>query len=151
MVMLWRTPGGALCDARSGEGILRDHERAGGERPVPLGGDRGARGGSDSRGCTTQHDYCHGPNYSGIADLLTQHPLADGNVIYNFHFYDPHEFTHQGAGWGAAWWSYTHDIPYPADESSMAESLKEFRMRRTGLPWSGIGWTTGMRTGYGCN
>ena len=66
-----------------------------------------------------------GPNYSGIADLLTQHPLADGNVIYNFHFYDPIEFTHQGAGWGAAWWSYTHDIAYPADESSMAESLKE--------------------------
>jgi aryl-phospho-beta-D-glucosidase BglC (GH1 family) len=66
-----------------------------------------------------------GPNYSGIADLLTQHPLADGNVIYNFHFYDPIEFTHQGAGWGAAWWTYTHDIAYPADESSMAESLKE--------------------------
>jgi len=32
-----------------------------------------------------------GPNYSDIADLLTLHPLADGNVIYNFHFYDPHE------------------------------------------------------------
>ena len=42
------------------------------------------------------------------------HPLADGNVIYNFHFYDPHEFTHQGAGWGEPWWSYTHGIPYPA-------------------------------------
>ena len=41
-----------------------------------------------------------GPNYSGIADLLTQHPLADGNVIYTFHFYEPHEFTHQGAAWG---------------------------------------------------
>ncbi|MGA3046494.1 MAG: cellulase family glycosylhydrolase [Terracidiphilus sp.] len=66
-----------------------------------------------------------GPNYSGIADLLTQHPLSDENVIYNFHFYEPHEFTHQGAGWGAAWWSYTHDIPYPADESSMAATLKE--------------------------
>jgi endoglucanase len=66
-----------------------------------------------------------GPNYSGIADLLTQQPLADGNVIYNFHFYDPHEFTHQGAGWGAAWWSYTHGIPYPATESSMAELVKE--------------------------
>ena len=34
-----------------------------------------------------------GPNYSSIADLLTQHPLPDGNVIYNFHFYEPHEFT----------------------------------------------------------
>jgi aryl-phospho-beta-D-glucosidase BglC (GH1 family) len=66
-----------------------------------------------------------GPNYSGISDLLTQQPLPDGNVIYNFHFYNPHEFTHQGAGWGAAWWSYTHGIPYPATESSMQELVKE--------------------------
>ncbi len=66
-----------------------------------------------------------GPNYSDIVDLLTQHPLADGNVIYNFHFYDPHEFTHQGAGWGVGWWRYTHGIPYPAQESSMAAQVKE--------------------------
>jgi aryl-phospho-beta-D-glucosidase BglC (GH1 family) len=66
-----------------------------------------------------------GPNYSSIADLLTQQPLPDGNVIYNFHFYEPHEFTHQGAGWGGTWWIYTHNIPYPADERSMQESLKE--------------------------
>ncbi len=66
-----------------------------------------------------------GPNYSDIQDLLTQNPLADGNVIYNFHFYDPHEFTHQGAGWGLGWWRYTHGIPYPADESSMAGLVKE--------------------------
>jgi aryl-phospho-beta-D-glucosidase BglC (GH1 family) len=66
-----------------------------------------------------------GPNYSDIVDLLAMHPLSDGNVIYNFHFYDPHEFTHQGAGWGEAWWSYTHNIPYPATESTMAELIKE--------------------------
>ena len=66
-----------------------------------------------------------GPNYSDIADLLAMHPLADGNVIYNFHFYDPHEFTHQGAGWGVPWWSYEHGIPYPATEGSMQELLKE--------------------------
>jgi aryl-phospho-beta-D-glucosidase BglC (GH1 family) len=66
-----------------------------------------------------------GPNWSDIADLLTQQPLADGNVIYNFHFYDPHEFTHQGAGWGQTWWHYTHDIPYPPTEDAMAASLKQ--------------------------
>ena len=66
-----------------------------------------------------------GPNYSDIVDLLTQHPLADGNVIYNFHFYDPHEFTHQGAGWGEPWWKYTHGIPYPPTNDSMAELVKE--------------------------
>jgi endoglucanase len=66
-----------------------------------------------------------GPNWSSVADLLTQEPLPDGNVIYNFHFYEPHEFTHQGAGWGGTWWIYTHDIPYPANENSMQESLKQ--------------------------
>jgi hypothetical protein len=66
-----------------------------------------------------------GPNYSDIVDLLTQYPLSDGNVIYNFHYYDPHTFTHQGAGWGLPWWSYTHDIPYPATESSMREILPQ--------------------------
>jgi aryl-phospho-beta-D-glucosidase BglC (GH1 family) len=66
-----------------------------------------------------------GPNYSDIVDLLAMHPLSDGNVIYNFHFYDPHEFTHQGAGWGEAWWSYTHNIPYPPTESTMAELVKQ--------------------------
>lgn len=66
-----------------------------------------------------------GPNYSGIADLLTQHPLPDGNVIYNFHFYEPHEFTHQGASWGVPWWIDIHNVPYPATESSMAETLNQ--------------------------
>jgi aryl-phospho-beta-D-glucosidase BglC (GH1 family) len=66
-----------------------------------------------------------GPNWSSIADLLTQHPLADGNVIYNFHFYEPHQFTHQGAGWGEAWWIYTQKIPYPATEASMDAALAE--------------------------
>ena len=66
-----------------------------------------------------------GPNYSDIIDLLTQHPLPDGNVIYNFHFYDPHEFTHQGASWGAPYWIYEHGIPYPPTEDSMQESVKQ--------------------------
>jgi hypothetical protein len=66
-----------------------------------------------------------GANGSSIADLLNLFPLNDGNVIYNFHFYDPTQFTHQGAGWGPVWWTYTRGIPYPATESSMKESLKQ--------------------------
>ncbi len=66
-----------------------------------------------------------GPNYSDIVDLLSLHPLDDGNVIYNFHFYDPHEFTHQGATWSTGWWRYEHGIPYPPTASSMQELLKE--------------------------
>jgi len=66
-----------------------------------------------------------GGMWSDVWNLLALEPLADGNVIYNFHFYEPHEFTHQGAGWGEPWWIYTHSIPYPAIEGSMQELLKE--------------------------
>jgi len=66
-----------------------------------------------------------GPNWSGIADLLTQHPLSDGNVIYTFHFYQPEDFTHQGASWGTLWHIYTHNIAWPATESSMSEALQQ--------------------------
>ncbi len=66
-----------------------------------------------------------GPRWSDIADLLTQQPLPDANVIYNFHYYEPHSFTHQGATWGTPWWKYTHGISYPADETSMNEVLKQ--------------------------
>jgi aryl-phospho-beta-D-glucosidase BglC (GH1 family) len=66
-----------------------------------------------------------GAMWADIWDLLAMEPLADGNVIYNFHFYEPHEFTHQGATWSTPWYSYEHGIPYPATESSMPELLKE--------------------------
>jgi len=70
-----------------------------------------------------------GANYSDLHDLLRLQPLADGNVIYTFHFYEPHEFTHQGANWGAAWWKSTHAIPYPApnpdSQAAMQALLQE--------------------------
>ena len=66
-----------------------------------------------------------GPNYSDIPDLLAMHPLVDGNVIYTFHFYDPHVFTHQGASWSVPWWSLEHGIPYPPTTDSMKPLLEE--------------------------
>jgi len=67
-----------------------------------------------------------GANYSSLRDLLRLQPLPDGNVIYTFHFYDPHEFTHQGANWGVAWWSETHSIPYPAPFPPTTASMQAF-------------------------
>ena len=66
-----------------------------------------------------------GANWDSLPDILALTPVADGNVIYNFHFYEPYQFTHQGAGWGTAWWRYTHDVPYPGDEAAMATVLSE--------------------------
>ena len=40
-----------------------------------------------------------GPNWSSLDGLLKSEPLDDANVLYTFHFYEPFEFTHQGAPW----------------------------------------------------
>jgi endoglucanase len=55
-----------------------------------------------------------GANWSDIDDLLSLVPLPDPNVIYNFHFYDPHVFTHQGATWGVNYWHFESKLGYPA-------------------------------------
>jgi len=55
-----------------------------------------------------------GANWSDIPDLLSLMPLSDPNVIYNFHFYDPHTFTHQGATWGVNFWHFEHNLAYPS-------------------------------------
>jgi hypothetical protein len=55
-----------------------------------------------------------GANWSSTADLLSLTPLPDPNVIYNFHFYDPTTFTHQGATWGVNYWHFESKLPYPA-------------------------------------
>ena len=56
-----------------------------------------------------------GANWSDIDDLLELTPLSDPNVIYNFHFYDPHTFTHQGATWGENYWHFETKLAYPAE------------------------------------
>ncbi len=66
-----------------------------------------------------------GANWSGISDLLMQEPLQDGNVIYTFHFYEPMQFTHQGASWTGTWPALTRDIPYPPTDDSLQNSLAE--------------------------
>ena len=65
-----------------------------------------------------------GANYSGLGDLLAIEPVNDANVIYNFHFYEPYPFTHQGAPWGSSEWVYYKDIPYPATPETLADQMK---------------------------
>lgn len=61
-----------------------------------------------------------GARWSAVDQLLLLEPLADRNVIYTFHFYEPHTFTHQGATWGASYWPYLKNIPYPSSPEIIA-------------------------------
>lgn len=59
-----------------------------------------------------------GARWSDDDDLLFLEPLRDPNVIYNFHYYEPHIFTHQGATWGVNYWHYLHGLAYPSTMES---------------------------------
>ena len=67
-----------------------------------------------------------GARWSADDDLLFLEPLPDANVIYSFHFYEPHIFTHQGANWGVDFWHFTHGPAYPSTpESAEAVASRE--------------------------
>jgi len=62
-----------------------------------------------------------GARWSDDDELVFIEPLRDPNVIYNFHFYDPHIFTHQGATWGAYFWHWVRGLHYPSSPESAAK------------------------------
>jgi hypothetical protein len=47
-------------------------------------------------------------------------PYSGSNVIWSFHYYEPHEFTHQGIGKARA---YTIGMPWPTGSSTPAETI----------------------------
>ncbi len=63
-----------------------------------------------------------GGRWSDDDDLVFQEPLRDPNVIYNFHFYEPHIFTHQGATWGSYYWHWVKGLKYPSTPESAART-----------------------------
>lgn len=62
-----------------------------------------------------------GANWDDDNDMIFLEPLRDPNVIYVFHFYEPHIFTHQGATWGAFYWHWLKDLHYPSDPKNATE------------------------------
>jgi endoglucanase len=63
-----------------------------------------------------------GARWSNDDELVFEEPLRDPNVIYNFHFYEPYIFTHQGATWSAYYWHWLRGVRYPSSEESAAKA-----------------------------
>ena len=64
-----------------------------------------------------------GAMYSDIYHLLQLPASADHNVIYNFHYYEPFVFTHQGASWTTPTWPLLRHVPYPPSTEALQPLL----------------------------
>ena len=62
-----------------------------------------------------------GANWDNDEDMLFLEPLRDPNVIYVFHYYYPHIFTHQGATWGDYYWRWVKGLHYPSSPENAAQ------------------------------
>ena len=60
-----------------------------------------------------------GHRWSGLYEMLFLEPYADQNVIYNFHFYEPFAFTHQGATWAGPNLPFYKNVPYPSSPEAV--------------------------------
>lgn len=63
-----------------------------------------------------------GAEWSNDDELVFLEPLRDPNVIYNFHFYFPYLFTHQGATWGVYYWHWVKGLRYPSTLESAQQA-----------------------------
>jgi aryl-phospho-beta-D-glucosidase BglC (GH1 family) len=60
-----------------------------------------------------------GHRWSGLAEMLFLEPYADPNIIYNFHYYEPFAFTHQGATWAGPNLPFYKNVPYPSSPDAV--------------------------------
>ncbi len=62
-------------------------------------------------------------DWSNVRALPMTDVVEDRNVVYDFHFYEPLTFTHQGATWGWKPWQFMKNIPYPSTPEAVAPLL----------------------------
>lgn len=78
-----------------------------------------------------------GASWGSIDGLLALEPLDDPNIVYSFHFYEPHNFTHQGATWGFPPWKEMKGVPWPAERAELERIADTFpQSSRDALRWS---------------
>jgi aryl-phospho-beta-D-glucosidase BglC (GH1 family) len=84
-----------------------------------------------------------GEEWSNIPGLIPLKPLADPDIVYTFHFYEPHTFTHQGATWGWPPWEHIRGLPYPSTPdlvSPIAAGIEDKQARDAVLGYGRERW-----------
>ena len=62
-----------------------------------------------------------GVEWSSVNALSSLPKYSDKKLLYTFHFYDPHLFTHQGAAWSEPLLVHLAGIPFPYDKNRMPQ------------------------------
>jgi aryl-phospho-beta-D-glucosidase BglC (GH1 family) len=65
-----------------------------------------------------------GNYYNSVNTLKELDNLEEDNLVYTFHFYEPHIFTHQRAGWERAMKELDFTVSYPAGAEEYQKYLK---------------------------
>ncbi len=95
------------------------------------------------RGAPSNTIIATGEKWGGIDGLVALKPLADRNVVYSFHYYDPMTFTHQGATWTGPTQAELSGIPYPSSPgavAAVASALSDPRARSQVLRYGEERW-----------
>lgn len=73
------------------------------------------------RQVTTEHYViAGGEGWNSIEGLKLLSLYNYPRVVYNFHYYEPFVFTHQGATWVGDPWPLLKDVPYPSTPENVA-------------------------------
>jgi aryl-phospho-beta-D-glucosidase BglC (GH1 family) len=77
--------------------------------------------------------------WQSYLELPKLEPLDDPNIIYDFHFYEPFPFTHQGASWVSEVFQVLRNVPYPSSPENVAPLLNDLTNAesRETLSWYG--------------
>ena len=84
-----------------------------------------------------------GHRWSGLSEMLFLEPYADPNIIYNFHYYEPFAFTHQGATWAGPNLPFYANVPYPSSPEavkSLLDTIKDDPARYNLLRYGEENW-----------
>jgi endoglucanase len=83
-----------------------------------------------------------GALWSGLDTLIELTPLADDNIVYEFHFYEPFTFTHQGATWTLDEMAVLRGVPYPSSPEAVQPVLNTLA---EGMSYDMVAWYGGER------
>jgi len=82
---------------------------------------------------TVDHTIIVSPHFGGTAMVFVEwEPLADTNLIYTWHVYDPLDFTHQGLAWHNPY--YEAGIPFPNPNPGLFDTFLTTGWQRA-LDW----------------